>query len=244
MASWHIFCRQFVSTRRNESNLNARDFGLGGATVAMMHVARPRSFFGTVTQGGVGPRGTRLNLPWATMFSPCRASGGHANALEYYLERFHVDHEAVFDVAFDHPLVGFVDLLDGDQLDIGGEVGGEPRLNGNPRRRPSLRWCPTRPSSVIATDLVVRACQATAAVIGVGVERGVIAGVPEEDGFAGGEVAAATRSIRRRPPGRCRRGRPGFLRCGRVVSRPRAPSRRRCRSRRRGSHSWCGSRRR
>src|SRR6185369_4469653 len=35
------------------------------------------------------------------------------------LERRHVDHEAVFDVAPQHPLVGLVDLLDGDQLDVG-----------------------------------------------------------------------------------------------------------------------------
>src|SRR5262245_57390043 len=38
------------------------------------------------------------------------------------LQRLHVDHEAVLHVALGQALVGLVDLLDRDQLDVGAEV--------------------------------------------------------------------------------------------------------------------------
>src|SRR4051794_21536401 len=38
------------------------------------------------------------------------------------LEARHVDREAVLDVRLEQPLVGLVDLLDGDDLDVGGDV--------------------------------------------------------------------------------------------------------------------------
>ena len=37
-------------------------------------------------------------------------------------ERSHVDAEAVLHIGLEQLLVGFVDLLDGDDLDIGGDV--------------------------------------------------------------------------------------------------------------------------
>ena len=37
-------------------------------------------------------------------------------------ERSHVDREAVLHVGLEQPLVGFVDLLNGDDFDVGGDV--------------------------------------------------------------------------------------------------------------------------
>src|SRR5690242_18013338 len=40
------------------------------------------------------------------------------------LQRGHVDDESVLDVALEHPLVGLVDLLDRDGLDVRGDLSG------------------------------------------------------------------------------------------------------------------------
>src|SRR3954451_17285141 len=37
-------------------------------------------------------------------------------------ERRHVDREAVLHIGLDQPLVGFIDLLDRDHLDVGGDI--------------------------------------------------------------------------------------------------------------------------
>ncbi len=44
------------------------------------------------------------------------------------LQRSHVDNEAVLHIALEHPLVGLVDLLDADQLDIADDVVGGAKI--------------------------------------------------------------------------------------------------------------------
>jgi hypothetical protein len=50
------------------------------------------------------------------------ADCGTFDGLQGLFQRGHVDDEAVFDVALEDALVGFVDLLDADKLDIGGDA--------------------------------------------------------------------------------------------------------------------------
>src|SRR5947209_5072463 len=42
--------------------------------------------------------------------------------LSSIFERRHIDHEAIAHIAFLDPLIGFVDLLDGDHFDVGGDA--------------------------------------------------------------------------------------------------------------------------
>ncbi len=50
-------------------------------------------------------------------------SGGIvADDVLFIVERGHVDDEAVFDVAFEHAFVGFVDLVHADHFDVRGDV--------------------------------------------------------------------------------------------------------------------------
>ena len=57
--------------------------------------------------------------------SPASTNGSNGALLVCQLaraQRSHVDREAVFHVALEHPLVGFVDLLDRDDFDVGSDV--------------------------------------------------------------------------------------------------------------------------
>ena len=78
-----------------------------------------------------------------------RARGGRASLR--LLERRHVDHEAVLHVALQHPLVGLVDLLDRDHLDVGRRCRARRRSRASPasrrcRRSASRRGCGGRRS--------------------------------------------------------------------------------------------------
>src|SRR6266542_330869 len=55
-------------------------------------------------------------------FSLCVAEGPSLPPASVGLERSHVDREAVLHVRREQPLVRFVDLLDGDDLDVGGDA--------------------------------------------------------------------------------------------------------------------------
>src|ERR1700760_3602875 len=51
-------------------------------------------------------------------FDTCRMNGSCCSALE----RRHVDGEAVFHIRFQQSLISFVDLLDRDDFNVGGDV--------------------------------------------------------------------------------------------------------------------------
>ena len=72
------------------------------------HRSKPRRSCGLTSS-------IRRSNAWLTRLAEC--SSDHSD-----LERSHVDGEAVLHIGPEQSLVGFVDLLDGDDFDIGGDV--------------------------------------------------------------------------------------------------------------------------
>jgi hypothetical protein len=48
--------------------------------------------------------------------------GGIGSMVSRFFQRGHINDEAVFYVVLHHPVIGFIDFLDGDELDISGDV--------------------------------------------------------------------------------------------------------------------------
>ena len=59
-------------------------------------------------------------------------------------ERSHIDREAVLHIGLEQSLVGFVDLLDRDDFDIGGDVVLRRRSRASPASRRCRRWASRR----------------------------------------------------------------------------------------------------